>query len=60
MISTQNADGEIEFHLQIGSKLYPEYPIISHAEAFYQLRKSLGFQSTPFYGTDITGYNDRE
>ncbi|MFM7986533.1 MAG: hypothetical protein ACKPKO_45190 [Candidatus Fonsibacter sp.] len=38
-ITTQNADGEFEFHIQIGSKLYPEYPISSHGEAFYQLRK---------------------
>jgi hypothetical protein len=33
---------EVEFQLSIGSKLYPEYPIRSLAEAFYQLRKSLG------------------
>jgi hypothetical protein len=37
---------EIEFQMQIGSKLFPEYPIRSLAEAFYQLRKSLGINST--------------
>jgi hypothetical protein len=29
--------------LQIGSKLYPEYPIQGVVEAFYHLRKTLGF-----------------
>ena len=37
---------EVEFQMQIGSKLMPEYPIRSLAEAFYQLRKSLGINST--------------
>ena len=37
---------ELEFQMQIGSKLFPEYPIRSLAEAFYQLRKSLGINST--------------
>jgi hypothetical protein len=30
-------EAEFEFLLQIGSKLFPEYPIRSHAEAYYQL-----------------------
>ena len=30
---------EIEFQIQLGSKLYPETPIRSHSESFYQLRK---------------------
>ena len=37
---------EFEYHMQIGSKLYPEYPIKFHAEAYYQLRKTLGHQSS--------------
>ena len=38
-----DASGEIgDFQIQIGSKLFPEYPIRSHAEAYYQLRKTLG------------------
>jgi hypothetical protein len=37
---------ELEFQMQVGSKLFPEYPIRSLAEAFYQLRKSLGINST--------------
>ena len=30
---------EIEFQVQVGPKMLPEYPIRSHAEAFYQLKK---------------------
>jgi hypothetical protein len=33
---------EVEIQLQIGSKLFPEMPIRSSAEAFYQLRKAIG------------------
>jgi hypothetical protein len=33
---------EVEAQVQIGSKLIPEMPIRSSAEAYYQLRKSLG------------------
>ena len=52
--SPMNADNEGElnvydqnreiadFQVQVGSKLFPEYPIRSHAEAYYQLRKTLG------------------
>ena len=28
---------ELQLQLQIGSKMIPEYPVISLAEAFYQL-----------------------
>jgi len=37
-----NFDKELEIQIQIGSKLYPEYPIRSIAEAYYQLRKTIG------------------
>lgn len=36
-----NHKQELEFHMQIGSKLFPEYPIRSLAEAFYQSVKHL-------------------
>ena len=32
----------MELQLQVGSKLFPEIPIRSSAEAYYHLRKSLG------------------
>ena len=42
MEATFNFDKEVEIQIQIGSKLYPEYPIRSLAEAYYQLRKTIG------------------
>jgi len=45
--------GEFQAQVQLGSKLYPEYPIGSHQEAFYQLRKTLGVQSSNLHSIDI-------
>jgi hypothetical protein len=52
----KDSDNEIK-HLQlsIGSKLYPEYGIKSHAECFYNLRKSLGVQANSLHAVDIKG-----
>ena len=36
-------DNEIEFQLQIGSKKFPESEIKSTSEAYYNLRKTMGF-----------------
>ena len=52
-----NSDGEFEFQLQLGSKLFPEYPIRSRAEAYYQLRKTLGVQSSTLHNFDIDSWN---
>ncbi len=49
----QRQDKEIEFQIQIGSKLYPEYPIRSVQEAFTQLTKCLGINHSAFHGVDI-------
>ena len=54
------ADGEFEFQLQIGSKLFPEYPIRSHAEAYYQLRKMFGLGSSNNSVFDITAGSYRD
>ena len=32
---------DLEFQIQLGSKLYPEYPCRSMTECFYHLRKAL-------------------
>ncbi|MFM7978854.1 MAG: hypothetical protein ACKPKO_06020 [Candidatus Fonsibacter sp.] len=48
-VTQQDMDGEFEFHMQIVCKLYPEYPIRSHAEAFYQLKKNLRVSSVAIY-----------
>ena len=36
-----NPDYDLEFSIQLGSKLYPEYPCKSITECFYHLRKAL-------------------
>ena len=43
------------FQLQIGSKLFPEYPIKTHAEAFHSLRKALGIQANNLHSIDMDG-----
>lgn len=53
-------DGEFKFQIQIGSKLYPEYPIQSHSEAFYQLKKTLGVQSSDVHSFDISSRDYRD
>ena len=57
-----NSDGEFEFQLQIGSKLFPEYPIRSHNEAYYQLKKTLGVQASAVHNLDLSPveYRDNE
>ena len=54
--TTNNYDStkDVQFQLQMGSKLFPEYPIWSTQEAFCQLRKCLGVHATSFHSIDIT------
>ena len=54
--SIKDSNTEIE-HLQlmVGSKMYPEYPIRSHAECFYNLRKSRGVHVNSLHSVDIKG-----
>ncbi len=35
--------------------MYPEYPVRSHSEAYYQLKKALGIQSSNLHSFDING-----
>ncbi len=42
-------------HLMVRSKVYPEYPIRSHAECFYNLRQSLGAHANSLHSVDIKG-----
>ena len=52
----KDSDNEIQhLPLMIGSKMYPEYPIRSHADSFYNLRKSLGVQANRLHAVDIKG-----
>ena len=59
---THESEGEFEFQLQIGSKLFPEYPVRGHNEAYYQLKKTLGVQASVVHNFDVSsvqfrGYN---
>ena len=47
-------DYELEFQMQIGSKLFPEYPIRSISESFSQLKKCLGILGSNFHSVSIT------
>ena len=46
-------DKELQWQLQIGSKLFPEYPCKSNAETFYQLKKALGIHGSAFHSIAI-------
>ena len=46
---------ELEFQVQIGSKLFPEYPIRSTSEFFSQLIKCLGIHQSPFHSVNVSG-----
>ena len=52
-------EGEVEIQAQIGSKMVPEQPVRSHAEAFYSLKKCLGIQSSALHSFNITGQEFR-
>jgi len=52
--SAYDSSKDVQFQLQIGSKLYPEYPIWSTQESFYQLRKCLGVHASSFHSIDIS------
>ena len=45
---------ELQFQMQLGSKLFPEYPLRSLAEQYYQLRKLQGDYHTRKEAMDIT------
>ena len=53
MAGQYEEDEELQWQLQIGSKLFPEYPCRSIAETFYQLRKSLGIHGSAFHSVNI-------
>ena len=50
-----NQQGEFETQLAIGSKIFPEYPLRGHREAFYQLQKTLGMRSNAMHSFDVSG-----
>lgn len=55
-----DAGKEVEIQVQIGSKLFPEYPLRSSSETFSQLRKTMGIHQSPFHSLDITAPRYRD
>ena len=45
---------ELQWQIQIGSKMFPEYPARSLAETFYQLKKALGIHGSAFHSISVT------
>ena len=60
MMGTYDFTKEFQFELQLGSKKWPEYPLKSQAEAFYQLRKTMGILGSAYHSLDITGSEYKE
>ena len=44
---------ELQWQLQIGSKMFPEYPCGSISETFYQLKKALGIAGSAFHSVAL-------
>ena len=51
---TYDSSYELEYQIQIGSKLFPEYPVRSISEAFAQLKKSVGILGSNFHAISIS------
>ena len=45
---------ELEYQIQIGRKLFPEYPVRSLSEAYAQLKKCLGILGSNFHSVSLT------
>jgi len=54
MRGTFDHDLELEWQVQIGSKLFPEYPVKCTAETASQLRKCMGIHTSTFHSFSIT------
>ena len=54
MGGTYDRNEEVEWQIQIGSKLIPEFPVKSQSETFHHLKKSLGIHGSAFHSVSIT------
>ena len=54
-----DASRELEWQVQIGSRLYPEYSVRSTSESYYQLLKCLGILNSSFHSIDINSKDYR-
>ena len=49
-----NSALEMEFQIQVGSKMFPEYPIRSISESYAHLKKSIGILVSNFHSMSIS------
>ena len=49
MQGTYDFSQEVEYQLQIGGKVIPEYPVRSLSQAFYELKKALGIHGSAYH-----------
>ena len=57
---THNQVEELQsLQLQIGSQQLPQYPVQSHSECFYLLKKALGYHVSDVHSIDINGASYR-
>ena len=47
---------ELEYQVQIGSKVIPEYHATSASQAFYKLKQSLGIHGCAYHSTRFGQY----
>eukprot|EP00971_Amphidinium_carterae_P265695 5270966-Amphidinium_carterae.1 len=54
MDGTYDFTQELEIEIQLGSNRYPIYPIRSAAEAYYQLKKTIGIHGSAHHAISIS------
>ena len=55
--SPYNPDKEIQLYLQLGSKIYPEYPCTNISECFYRLKQALNLPDYHQHSISIRSKN---
>ena len=53
--TNREANEITSLQIQVGAFVIPQYPIRSHAECYYSLRKALGLASNNYVSLDIDG-----
>ena len=53
-VANYNKGYELEMQVQVGSKLFPEYPLRSLSESYAQLKKAVGILGSNFHSMSVT------
>ena len=54
MLGNYDFKKELEYQIQIGSKMIPEYPVRSLVQSIYELKKSLGIHGSAWHSLSIS------